>query len=75
MNTINIRSLPKTQRAFEALPMEQRESIVRQADVLLNLDVRQYGLGGNSCGPTTLAKYEFDPNEPVSWTLRISPVK
>ncbi|MBO7670277.1 MAG: phage major capsid protein [Oscillospiraceae bacterium] len=33
MNTINIRSLPKTQRAFEALPMEQRESIVRQADV------------------------------------------
>ena len=33
MITINIRSLPKTQRAFEALPMEQRESIVRQADV------------------------------------------
>ena len=33
MNTINIRSLPKTQRAFDALPMEQRESIVRQADV------------------------------------------
>ena len=52
-----------------------RSPLVRQADVLLNLDVRQYGLGGNSCGPTTLAKYEFDPNEPVSWTLRISPVK
>ena len=33
MNTINIRSLPKTQRAFDALPMEQRESIVRQGDV------------------------------------------
>ena len=33
MNTINIRSLPKTQRAFEALPMETRENIIRQADV------------------------------------------
>jgi hypothetical protein len=52
-----------------------RSPLVRQADVLLNLDVRQYGLGGNSCGPTTLAKYESDPNEPVSWILKISPVK
>ena len=33
MNTINIRSLPMTQRAFDAFPMEQREAIVRQADV------------------------------------------
>ena len=33
MNTINIRSLPKTQRAFAALPMETRENIIRQADV------------------------------------------
>ena len=33
MNTINIRSLPMTQRAFDAFPMEQREAMVRQADV------------------------------------------
>ena len=33
MNSINIRSLPKAQRAFDALPMETREHIVRQADV------------------------------------------
>ena len=33
MNTINIRSLPMTQRAFDAYPMEQREAMVRQADV------------------------------------------
>ena len=33
MNSINIRSLPKSQRAFEALPMETRENIIRQADV------------------------------------------
>ena len=33
MNTINIRSLPKTQRAFEAIPTEQRESMIRQPDM------------------------------------------
>ena len=52
-----------------------RAPLVRQDDVLLNLDVRQYGLGGNSCGPTTMPQYEFDPNEPVAWTLRIEPAK
>lgn len=30
---INIRSLPMSQRAFDALPMEQRQSIVKQPDV------------------------------------------
>lgn len=32
-NTINIRSLPMNQRAFEALPMEQRTAILAQDDV------------------------------------------
>lgn len=33
MNKINIRSLPVGQRAFEALPVEQRNSILAQEDV------------------------------------------
>lgn len=33
MTTINIRALPKNQRAFEALPMEQRSAILEQEDV------------------------------------------
>lgn len=33
MENINIRSLPMTRRAFEALPMEQRNAIVAQDDV------------------------------------------
>ena len=32
MNTINIRSLPMSQRAFDALPMEQRQAMVQQPD-------------------------------------------
>nr|DAH88885.1 MAG TPA: major capsid protein [Caudoviricetes sp.] len=33
MNEINIRSLPKNVRAFDALPMERRQAIVAQEDV------------------------------------------
>ena len=33
METINIRALPMTRRAFDALPMEQRNAIVAQDDV------------------------------------------
>ena len=33
MNTINIRSLPMTQRAFDAYPMEQRQAMVQQPDM------------------------------------------
>ena len=33
MNNINIRSLPMNQRAFDALPMEQRSAILEQDDV------------------------------------------
>lgn len=33
MPDINIRSLPMSKRAFDALPMEQRKTIVGQEDV------------------------------------------
>ena len=46
---------------------------VAQRDVILNLDVRQTGLGGASVGPATMEKYRFDPSKPVSWTLRVLP--
>ncbi len=48
---------------------------VAQRDVILNLDVRQTGLGGASVGPATMEKYRFNPSKPVSWTLVISPGK
>lgn len=43
-------------------------------DIFLKLDVRQTGLGGASCGPRPISKYLFNPNDNVSWTMRISPV-
>ena len=46
---------------------------VRRA-IHLNLDVRQLGLGGGSCGPRTMDKYIF-PIERTSWSLRIEPVR
>ncbi len=48
-----------------------RSPLVPRDEVYLNLDVRQTGLGGASCGPGPMGKYRFDPNAPVEWTLRI----
>ncbi len=49
-------------------PLEPRK------EVMLNLDVRQTGLGGASCGPMPMGKYVFNPNETVAWSITIEPV-
>ena len=41
-------------------------------EVCLNLDVRQLGLGGRSCGPVPMRKYLL-PAGREEWTLRIEP--
>jgi len=57
----------RDQERFRALPEPRKE-------VMLNLDVRQVGLGGASCGPVPMKKYFF-PVEKTSWTLRMEPVR
>ena len=52
-----------------------RSPLARHPEVCLDLDVRQTGLGGASCGPRPMAKYTFDQNKPVEWSLRIEAVK
>jgi hypothetical protein len=37
--------------------------------------VRQLGLGGGSCGPIAMKKYRFNPNEKVSWSMKIERIK
>ena len=44
-------------------------------EIFLNLDVRQTGLGGASCGPGAMEKYKFDSNAPVEWTVKIERIK
>ena len=58
-----------------ALQIRRYAPPVAQRDVILNLDVRQTGLGGASVGPAPLARYRFDPSEPVSWTLSIRGIR
>ena len=48
--------------------------LLPRAEVCLNLDVRQLGLGGASCGPKPMEKYIF-PIEKTEWTLKITPVR
>jgi beta-galactosidase/beta-glucuronidase len=44
-----------------------------QKDVTLNLDARQAGLGGASCGPETLPQYWVQPEE-VRFVVRLRPL-
>ncbi len=55
------------QQRFRAVPVPRPE-------VMLNLDVRQTGLGGASCGPTPMDKYRF-PIREEKWTLTMTPVE
>ena len=43
-------------------------------EVCLNLDLRQLGLGGASCGPEPLPQYVF-PIQAESWSVMLSPVE
>lgn len=45
----------------------------KREDITLNLDYRQSGLGGASCGPGTLDQYLVKP-DPLSYTVRLTPL-
>ena len=47
--------------------------LMPRKEVCLNLDIRQLGLGGASCGPKPMDKYIF-PVKNEAWTVRIDPV-
>ena len=51
-----------------------RTPLVARPEVVLNLDVRQLGLGGASCGPQPMAKYIF-PIQKETWSITLKPVK
>jgi len=42
-------------------------------EIILNLDWKQTGLGGNSCGPGTLPQYRIVPS-PVNFSLCLRPI-
>lgn len=60
--------------AFRNGENRHRAPLVPRAEVYLNIDARQTGLGGASCGPNPLWKYRFDPAKPVSWRYRLQSV-
>ena len=58
----------------DALQIRRYAPPVAQRETILNLDVRQTGLGGASVGPAPMEKYRFDTSAPVAWSIDISPV-
>jgi len=55
--------------------VRRRTELKERNRLYVNLDVRQTGLGGGSCGPKPMEKYLFDPKASVEWTLRIEPCR
>ena len=51
-----------------------RTPLVPRPEVVLNLDCRQLGLGGASCGPRPMQKYIF-PIQKETWSVTLRPVK
>jgi len=47
--------------------------LIRRKEIILNIDYKQSGLGGGSCGPDTLQKYLVLP-EPVHFCVRLRPL-
>ena len=45
----------------------------RRKDITLNIDYRQSGLGGGSCGPDTLPKYLVKPKH-THFSVRLKPI-
>ena len=48
---------------------------VRRAEVILNLDCIQRGLGNKSCGPGPLPQYEIKNNETYTYSFRIEGIR
>lgn len=51
-----------------------RAPLVEREELCVNLDIRQLGLGGASCGPAPMAKYRF-PIADEEWTVYLTPIK
>lgn len=52
---------------------EHTIDLVHVPEAHLYMDVHQHGLGGESCGPTTLEKYWVRPVE-TSWSVTLRPI-
>ncbi|MFL7794750.1 MAG: glycoside hydrolase family 2 TIM barrel-domain containing protein [Anaerolineae bacterium] len=59
-------------RTADLASVQHTYELERRDDITLNLDYRQTGLGGASCGPPTLARYIVMP-EPVNYAVRLRP--
>jgi beta-galactosidase/beta-glucuronidase len=65
-----------TAQYFTAEDLEKAKhtfELKRRRDITLNVDYKQSGVGGGSCGPDTLPKYLVIP-EPVRFSVRLRPL-
>jgi beta-galactosidase len=74
----------KTNLSFSALHFSDRDIAttthdfelagIRKAEIHLNLDAIQQGVGNATCGPGPLPQYTIPVNTPVSYSFRLEPI-
>ncbi len=60
--------------SYDLTNARHTHELKKREDIYLHLDYRQRGLGGASCGPDTLPKYEIYP-KPIYFEVIIRPVE
>jgi hypothetical protein len=59
--------------AHELYQALHTSDLIRRDEIMLNLDYKQGGLGGASCGPGTLPQYLIQPGR-FNFSLRLRPI-
>jgi len=70
-STLNVSAHHYTTYDLDAA--QHTHELVRRAEITLNLDLAQAGLGGESCGPRTLPQYQVQPKR-HHWSIRLIPL-
>ncbi len=73
--TFDFSALHFTDRDLQRVKYGHLLPEVKRAEVVLNLDCIQRGIGNASCGPGPRPKYEIKKNETYGYGFRITPVK
>ena len=74
VGTIDFSALHYTDRELWQVKYNHDLAHIRRAEVVLNLDCRQRGLGNASCGPGPRPQYEIRKDTAYRYAFRLEPV-
>ena len=75
LDKLNFSALHFTDPDLWSIKYKHELDKIRRAEIVLNLDCVQRGLGNASCGPGPLQEYEIKPNTLYTYSFRIESYK